>query len=60
MVDPVNPGLLTSLAFYSIRFGSEAEAVAGIVRARAERKVPRDSLKALDSQFRERFGHDPR
>lgn len=60
MVDPVNPGLLTSLAFYSIRFGSEAEAVAGIVRARAERKVPRDSLKALDAQFRERFGHDPR
>jgi tetratricopeptide (TPR) repeat protein len=59
MADPVNPALLTSLAFYSITNGDEAGAREWLRQARADRKVTRDSLKTLAGQYRDKFGREP-
>ncbi len=58
-IDPVNPALQTSLAFYAIKTGNEAGARDWLDKARANSKVPPERLNILIGQFQERFGSPP-
>jgi Flp pilus assembly protein TadD len=58
-IDPVNPALQTSLAFYCIKVGDEAGARDWLNRARANAKIPPERLNILLGQFQDRFGYAP-
>lgn len=58
-IDPVNPALQTSLAFYAIKTGDEAGARDWLNRVRTNSKVAPERLNILISQFQERFGSPP-
>jgi tetratricopeptide (TPR) repeat protein len=59
MIDPVNPELQTSYAFYEIKVGDEAGARVWLQKARENEKVTPDRLEFLAGAFRERFGSTP-
>lgn len=58
-IDPVNPALQTSLAFFSIKTGDESGAREWLEKARANPRVPPERLNILVNQFQGRFGYPP-
>jgi Flp pilus assembly protein TadD len=58
-IDPVNPALQTSLAFFSIKVGDESGARGWLDKAHDNPKVPPERLNILVNQFQRRFGYPP-
>jgi tetratricopeptide (TPR) repeat protein len=58
-IDPVNPVLQASLAFYCIKVGDEAGARDWLNRARANPKSSQDRLNLTAEEFQKRFGSSP-
>ena len=58
IAEPGNPVAISTLAFYTITTGNEAEANRCLAGVRQQPRVPRETVNRLLTAYREVFGHE--